>query len=82
MSKIISDPSLEFLDHVYKNASVGLCYFDAEFGNRHVNEWLAKINGLSVEAHIGRTLRDVDPHVAPEVEEQIRRVLETGEARG
>lgn len=75
------DPrSQEFLDHVYRDAAVGLCYIDTEFRYQHINEWLAALNGLSVEAHLGKTVRDVVPHLAVEIEHQLCQVIETGEA--
>ncbi len=38
-----------FLKHVYRTAPIGLCLFDTELRYRHINEWLASINGLSVD---------------------------------
>ena len=67
------------LKHVYRTAPVGLCLFDKELRFRHINEWLASINGLSVEAHLGRTISEVIPDVAAGVTSILRRVMETGE---
>ena len=67
------------LKHVYRTAPIGLCLFDTELRYRHINEWLAAINGLSVEAHLGRTISEVLPEVSAEVESQLRGVMETGE---
>ncbi len=39
--------------HVYSHAPVGLCYFDSELRYVQINEWLARINGLSVEERPG-----------------------------
>jgi len=66
------------LEQVCRTAPIGLCLFDTELRYRYVNEWLASINGLSAEAHIGRTLREVDSHVSAEVESTLRRVLNSG----
>lgn len=68
-----------FLKHVYRTAPIGLCLFDTELRYRHINEWLASINGLSVEAHLGRTISEVIPDVSAGVESLLRRVMETGE---
>ncbi len=46
----------KLLKQVYRTAPIGLCLFDTELRYRHINEWLASINGLSVEAHLGRTI--------------------------
>ena len=71
--------SPEFLDHVYKNAAVGLCYVDTQLRYQHINEWLAALHGLSIEAHLGRTVREVLPALADGIESQLRHVIETGE---
>jgi PAS domain S-box-containing protein len=73
------EASLAFLNHVYKNAAVGLCYFDTQLRYCHINEWLAAFNGLPVEAHLGRAVHEVVPDVAAEIEAQLRHVIETGE---
>ena len=44
-----------------------------------INDWLATLNGISIEAHLGRTIREVIPDVAAGVEQQLRKVIETGE---
>ena len=44
-----------------------------------VNDALAAINGVPAEQHVGRTLREVVPTLAPMLEPVYRRVLETGE---
>jgi len=67
------------LSRVYASVPVGLCSFDADLRYTHINQWLATINGRSVEEHIGRPLVELIPDVADGVESQIRRVLETGE---
>ncbi len=69
----------KFLKQVYRTAPIGLCLLDTELRYRHVNEWLASINGLSVEAHLGRTISEVLPDVSAGVESLLRRVMETGE---
>jgi PAS domain S-box-containing protein len=69
----------KLLKHVYRTAPIGLCLLDTELRYRHINEWLASINGLSVEAHLGRTISEVIPEVSAGVESLLRRVMETGE---
>ena len=44
-----------------------------------INDWLAELNGLPVEAHLGRTIQEILPDVAAGVEQQLRKVMETGE---
>jgi PAS domain S-box-containing protein len=69
----------KLLKQVYQTAPIGLCLFDTELRYRHINEWLASINGLSVQEHVGRTISEVIPDVSEGVESQLRRVMETGE---
>jgi PAS domain S-box-containing protein len=58
---------------------VGLCLLDTELRFVQINEWLAAINGLSVEEHLGRRLSELLPDVGAGVESQFRHVIETGE---
>ena len=67
------------LERLYAIAPVGLCYFDTDLRFLYINEWLARINGLSVEAHLGQTIDSVLPEVAVGVVPQLRVVLQTGE---
>ena len=67
------------IEHLYSVAPVGLCYFDAELRFLYINEWLARINGLSADAHLGQTIDEVLKDVAAGVASQLRHVLETGE---
>ncbi len=67
------------LDRLYTTAPVGLCYFDTDLRFRYINEWLARINGLPVEAHLGKTIDEVLEEVASSVVPELRHVLQTGE---
>ncbi|HYO66865.1 MAG TPA: PAS domain-containing protein [Archangium sp.] len=67
------------LDALVAAAPVGLALLDAQLRYVHINEALARANGLSVEAHRGRAVAEVLPEYAPRAEPLLRRVLETGE---
>ena len=67
------------VERLYATAPVGLCYFDTDLRYLYVNEWLACINGLSVQAHLGKTIDEVLKDVAAGVVPQLRHVLQTGE---
>ena len=67
------------LQGLYQEAPIGLCSLDTNLRYLQINDWLAALNGLPVEAHLGRTLREVLPDVAAGVEQQLRKVIETGE---
>ena len=58
---------------------MGLCYLDRQLRYVNINEWLAALNGLSVEEHLGRSISELFPEIAREVEAQLFHVLETGE---
>lgn len=69
----------EELRGIFSEAPIGLCCFDSNLRYILINDWLAGLNGLSVEAHLGRSLQELLPDVAEGVEAQLRQVLETGE---
>ncbi|HUF74144.1 MAG TPA: GGDEF domain-containing protein [Gammaproteobacteria bacterium] len=77
----MAEPSVRSgeVERLYAVAPIGLCYFDAEFRFRYINEWLARINGMPVDAHLGKSIRELLPDVADGIIPQIRRVFETGE---
>lgn len=61
--------------------NVGVATIDKEFRYRAINEALASANGFPVEAHIGRTVRQIIGPAADEVEPLFRQVFGTGESR-
>ncbi len=67
------------LERLYAIAPVGLCYFDTDLRFLYINEWLARINGLPVEAHLGKTIDEVLKDVPVGVVPQLRDVLQTGQ---
>ena len=70
---------LNELEHLYRSAPFGLSLVDRNLRYVRINERLAAMNGKTVEQHIGRTVREIIPQIATEVEKLKRRVLETGE---
>jgi diguanylate cyclase (GGDEF)-like protein/PAS domain S-box-containing protein len=67
------------IEQVYRYSPVGLVLMDMEYRYVRINERMAEINGLPVEAHIGRTLREVVPDIADQIIELYRPVYERGE---
>jgi PAS domain S-box-containing protein len=57
---------------------VGLAYLDRELRIVRVNDCLASITGLAAADHVGRTVSELLPGLAPEVSSDLRRVLERG----
>jgi len=66
-------------ERLYAIAPVGLCYFDKELRFLYINEWLARINGLPVGAHLEKTIGEVLPDVAAGVALQLQHVIQTGQ---
>lgn len=71
--------ALAELAAIYNDAPVGLAVIDTDFRFQRINARLAEINGLPVEAHIGRSVREVLPKLADIAEALIRNVAATGE---
>ena len=74
----LHDQALE-LDHLYQTAPVGLCLLDRDFRYLRINELLAEMHGKKVEEHIGRSVEEVLPALAPVLLPMHQRILETGE---
>jgi PAS domain S-box-containing protein len=68
--------SLAEIRAIYDSAPFGLGFVDRNFRHRNVNPPLAEINGLSVEEHVGRTVREVLPQLADAIEPQLRRAMD------
>ncbi|MFB2836059.1 PAS domain S-box protein [Floridanema evergladense] len=68
------------IESIYQSVPIGLAVLDIELRYTRINQRLADINGVSVETHIGRTVREVVPNVADTAEQLLRSILETGEA--
>jgi PAS domain S-box-containing protein len=64
---------------LFTRAPIGFAVLDTDLRYVLVNEALAEINGLPVEAHIGRTLSEVVPDLAEGATEAFQRVLGSGE---
>jgi PAS domain S-box-containing protein len=69
----------EQLVAAFFNAStVGLGVCDQQLRYEVVNETLAGMNGISAEAHLGKTVRDIMGDAADVVEPPMKRVVATG----
>ena len=67
------------LYRAFKDLPIGICYFDRDLRYMYINDWLAKLNGISAENHLGREIADVLPHVAKHVTQSLRHVINSGE---
>jgi PAS domain S-box-containing protein len=71
--------SLTLLDVLVGSAPIGIVFFDSRLRFVRLNQALADMDGLPLEAHVGRTVREVMPELADRVEPALLRVLTTGE---
>ena len=74
------DQALAFLDAALASAPVGFAFYDMNLCFTRINPALAAINGASVEAHIGRSVREMLPKLATFLEPVLHGVIDTGEA--
>lgn len=70
--------SLAQLDALIRNAPVGLAFFDPEQRFVRINQALADFNGKPMADHLGRTLGEMLPAHAEEVQGFIQQVFRTG----
>ena len=63
----------------FGGATAGLVLLDKDLRYLRINRTLAEMNGVPVEQHIGRTIREVVPRIASAVEPIFQEVLATGE---
>ncbi|NTX11020.1 PAS domain-containing protein [Myxococcus sp. CA051A] len=79
-ARVEAQRSLALLDALLAASPLGMAFLDPELRYLRINQTLADINGFPPEAHLGRTLREMQPKaVADLMEPLLRRVLETGE---
>lgn len=76
----MSDEFAAMLDGLFAAAPVGIALLDRDLRYLRVNAALAAINGVAVEQTVGRSVREVLPRLADEIEPLLRRVLEQGES--
>jgi PAS domain S-box-containing protein len=67
------------LQHVYDTAPIGLAVLSLDCRYLQINQRLTDICGISVENHLGRSVRDCVPALADAVEGIVRSIISTGE---
>lgn len=75
-----SNETLSMLETLHASAPVGLGFIDRDGRAIHLNEILATVIGSTVEAQVGRLVRDIVPDTWSHVEPFFRSVLERDEA--
>src|SRR5437879_13308179 len=71
-------PQLPALQLIYDPAPIGLACLSPDCRYLQINQRLTEICGISVEGHLGRTVRDCVPGLADAVEAIVRSIMETG----
>ncbi|WP_322403652.1 PAS domain-containing protein [Massilia luteola] len=71
--------AMQTLDAALAQVPVGLAVLDLELRYVRINRLLADINGLPAEDHIGKSIHDVIPEIAPAADIRIRQVMASGE---
>ena len=75
------DQQLSEIETLYRTAPIGLAMFDCELQCVRINEKMAEINGVPIEATLGRHVREYIPaELADQAEPILRKVCDTGEA--
>src|SRR6185437_1602039 len=67
------------LQLIYDTAPIGLACLSPDCRYLQINQRLTEICGISVEDHLGRSVRDCVPALADSVEQIVRSIMETGE---
>jgi PAS domain S-box-containing protein len=73
---LFPQPALQL---IYDTAPIGLACLSPDCRYLQINQRLTEICGISVEDHLGRSVRDCVPALADSVEAIVRSVMETGE---
>lgn len=67
------------LQLIYDTAPIGLAFLSPDCRYLEINQRLTEICGISVEDHLGRSVRDCVPALADAVEGIVRSIMTTGE---
>jgi PAS domain S-box-containing protein len=74
---LFPQPALQL---IYDTAPIGLACLSPDCRYLQINQRLTEICGISVEDHLGRSVRDCVPALADSVEAIVRSIMDTGEA--
>jgi PAS domain S-box-containing protein len=72
---LFPQPALQL---IYDTAPIGLACLSPDCRYLQINQRLTEICGISVEDHLGRSVRDCVPALADSVEQIVRSIMETG----
>jgi PAS domain S-box-containing protein len=72
-------PQQPALQLIYDTAPIGLAVLSPDCRYLQINQRLTEICGISVEDHLGRSVRDCVPALADAVEDIVRSIMKTGD---
>jgi PAS domain S-box-containing protein len=78
-SSVVLFPQQPALQLIYDTAPIGLACLSPDCRYLQINQRLTEICGISVEDHLGRSVRDCVPALADAVEGIVRSIMDTGE---
>ena len=78
-SSVVLFPQQPALQLIYDTAPIGLAFLSPDCRYLQINQRLTEICGISVEDHLGRSVRDCVPGLADAVEDIVRSIMGTGE---
>ena len=78
-STVVLFPQQPALQLIYDTAPIGLAFLSPDCRYLQINQRLTEICGISVEDHLGRSVRDCVPGLADAVEGIVRSIMDTGE---
>jgi PAS domain S-box-containing protein len=67
------------MEAMLEHAPAGLAVLDCDLRYERLNRLLAEMNGLAIEEHIGKSIHDIVPDIAPAAEGPMREVVHTGQ---
>ncbi|HTJ47315.1 MAG TPA: PAS domain-containing protein [Kofleriaceae bacterium] len=70
--------ALAKLESLLTASPVGIAFVDRQLRYLRINDALASLNGRPAAEHVGRTIADVLPDLAPSIEPMLLGILETG----
>lgn len=79
--KKIAEEALAILDQSIHKSPIGFSLIDREYRYIRINEAMSKLNGLSSDLHLGRTIREIASESADFLEPAIDCVFSTGKSQ-
>ncbi len=67
------------LQRIYDTAPIGLAFLTPDCRYLYINQRLTEICGISVDDHIGATVREMVPNIAGQVEQLVQSIIEHGQ---